>query len=271
MASNQAQELFREGRLADATTAATAELRRHPDDTSTRALFIELLCFAGEIERADKQLEMLAKLDTSQAVGISSLRQVLRGELARQQFHAEGRLPEFLDQPPPWIQLYLRASIHLRDGEPAEAKRLLDEAEAARPRVTGVCDGVAFDDFRDLDDLTAGVFEVITAAGKYYWVPTDRIESVEFTAPSRAHELIWRPARVSIRGGPDGQVYFPTLYAGSAAEADDNIRLGRMTDWRGGDGSPVRGIGQRVFLVGSADKSIMEIQQLTIQEHRAGG
>ena len=46
--------------------------------------------------------------------------------------------------------------------------------------------------------------------------------------------------------------------------ADDRIRLGRMTDWRGGEGAPVRGIGQRLFAFGDEDVSILELKQITI-------
>ena len=41
------------------------------------------------------------------------------------------------------------------------------------------------------------------------------------------------------------------------------MRLGRMTDWRGGEGGPVRGVGQRMFVVGEEDRSIMELKELT--------
>jgi type VI secretion system protein ImpE len=43
------------------------------------------------------------------------------------------------------------------------------------------------------------------------------------------------------------------------------VRLGRATDWRGGDGSPVRGIGQRMFLVGNEGQSIMEFKEIAFE------
>jgi protein involved in temperature-dependent protein secretion len=38
--------------------------------------------------------------------------------------------------------------------------------------------------------------------------------------------------------------------------------LGRSTDWRGGDGSPVRGIGQRTLLVDDDARPLLEIGTL---------
>jgi type VI secretion system protein ImpE len=71
-----------------------------------------------------------------------------------------------------------------------------------------------------------------------------------------------------VRDGPDGEVYLPTLYAGSHADADDRVRLGRVTDWRGGDGLPVRGVGLRTFLVGSEGRPVLELKEIVV--HSAG-
>jgi type VI secretion system protein ImpE len=96
-------------------------------------------------------------------------------------------------------------------------------------------------------------------------VPLEKIERVAFHAPSVPRDLLWRRAQLTCRGGgPDVEVCVPVLYAGAHSEADDTLRLGRMTDWRGGDGVPVRGVGQRTFLVGTADRSVLEIKEITI-------
>jgi type VI secretion system protein ImpE len=260
-----AQELYRAGRLQEALAAQTEEVKRHAADTERRGFLCELLCLVGELERADRQLDAISQLDTQAALGVSLWRQLIRAEQARQQFHAEGRLPEFLGLPTDVLRLHLEASIHLREGQPAEAARLLAEAEEQRPRVSGTCDGKPFDDWRDLDDLTACLFEVLTSTGKYFWVPVERVESISLHAPVRPRDLLWPRAHLIVRGGPDGEVYLPALYAGAHAETDDQFRLGRATDWRGGDGSPVRGVGLRTFLVGDKDRTILEIREATFE------
>jgi type VI secretion system protein ImpE len=260
------QELFKAGSLQDAIAAATEEVKRHPADTAHRGFLAELLCFTGDYQRADTMLDALGTQEPQVALGLSLFRQVLRAEQARQDFYKQGRLPEFLDQPEPHIKLHLEASILHREGKPKEAAELLEKAEELRPAVSGVCNGAAFDDFRDIDDLTAGFFEVLTSTGKYYWIPVEKIDLVEFRDPERPRDLLWRRARTVVRGGPDGEVFFPTLYAGASAESDDRIRLGRLTDWRGGDGEPRLGIGQRTFVVGEEDRTIMELKELTFNE-----
>ena len=88
--------------------------------------------------------------------------------------------------------------------------------------------------------MTASFFEVLTSTGKYFWIPLERVELVEFRPPERPRDLLWRPVHMIVRGGPDGEVYLPVLYAGSAADADDQIRLGRTTEWRGDAGAGSR-------------------------------
>jgi type VI secretion system protein ImpE len=122
---------------------------------------------------------------------------------------------------------------------------------------------VPFTDFRDADDLCSGFFEVLTTTGKCFWVPTERVALVEFHAPERPRDLFWRRASMSVRDGPDGDVYIPTIYVGDQAEQPDPIRLGRATDWVGGEGAPMRGLGQRVFLVGDEGRGVMELTTLT--------
>jgi type VI secretion system protein ImpE len=249
--------------LGPAVQAALEDVRKQPADTGRRGFLCELLCFAGDLERADKQLDALGQQDPGAMVGIALFRHLIRAEQARQQFYKEGRLPEFLGKPSPVLQLHLEASIRLREGQEAEAARLLAQAEEQRPRVRGTCDGKPYDDLRDLDDLTASFFEVLTSNGKYYWVGMDQVDLLEFRKPTRPRDLLWKRAHMVVHEGPDGEVYLPTLYAGTQAEADDRIRLGRATDWRGGDGKLVRGIGQRTFLVGEDSRPILELESLT--------
>lgn len=261
-----AQELYQLGDLTTAITAALDEVKKHPTDTARRGFLCELLCFTGDMERVDKQLDALGHQDPQALVGVALFRQLVRGELARQQFYQAGAVPEFLDVPHDTLKQHLEASILLREGKPDEAVALLAKAEEERPHVAGTCNGQPFDDLRDCDDLTACFFEVLTSTGKYYWVPIESVEFLEFRVPQRPRDLFWRRAHMIVRGGPDGEVFLPTIYAGTAAEGDDPLRLGRATDWRGGQGAPMAGRGLRTFLVGDQDRTILELETLTIGE-----
>jgi type VI secretion system protein ImpE len=150
----------------------------------------------------------------------------------------------------------LQALVALRAGDMQAAVEAAEAAEAIRPVVSGTANGIAFDDFRDADDLCSGSLEVLTTTGKYFWIPVERVVSMEFHAPKRPRDLFWRRCTMSVREGPDGDIYLPVLYATTGA--DDSLRLGRSTAWS--DTMPIRGSGQRVFLIGEEGMSVSQLQ-----------
>jgi type VI secretion system protein ImpE len=255
--------LFRAGKLADAVAAANVAVRKAPSDLAPRVLLAELLLFAGNLERADVILDAGSSVDPQAAVVIAEFRQLVRAEMARRQQRRDGRLPEFLGEPTATLATILQATIALRAGDAAEAAALAQKAETLRPRVTGSVDGKAFDDFRDADDLQAGYFEVLTTTGKYFWIPTERIESINFDKPKRARDLYWRRVNMSVRSGPDGVVYLPALYGDDDPGLSDELRLGQATDWIEISEALVRGVGQRMFLVGNDTVTAMDMTEIT--------
>lgn len=259
------RELLQTGHLTEAVEGAIADVKQNPTDAARRFLLAELFCFQGEFERADKQLDTLMQQSSEGMVRVSQFRQILRGEIARQQFYQEGRLPEFVTEPSPALRLHLDASIAIREGQLKEAAELLEQAESLRPLVAGSLNGKPFDDFRDLDDLNSGFFEVLTSTGKYYWVPTETVTSLEFEKPERSIDLVWRTAQISVTNGPEGTVFIPTIYVGTLSQADLPLKLGRRTDWVGGEQSPVRGLGQRSFLAGDDAVDILQIEQIEFE------
>jgi type VI secretion system protein ImpE len=261
---SSAKELLAAGHLNDAIQVMNDEVKRNPTDMQRRGFLAELLCANGRLERADAQLEVILQQDPKAALAIALLRQLIRADTARRDFYASGRVPEFLDLPSPYLQNYLEATIHIREGRPAEALRLIEQAEEQRPRVKGSCNGKPFEDLRNLDDVTAGFFEVLTSTGKYYWIPLDRVQSIEFRKPERLRDLIWRRAAMSVADGPDGEVFLPATYCHGTAEVSEEALLGRVTEWQGGHGAPMRGVGQVCFLVGDESVSIMDMTTVTI-------
>jgi type VI secretion system protein ImpE len=252
------QEHFQAGRLSEAIAEATEQVKKAPADIDRRALLCELLCFLGDLDRADHHLDAISRQDTTVVPGVSLLRQLIRADHHRRQFFAEGRVPELVNQPSEDIRLRLQASIDLREERRAEAAELLAQAnENAGCACTA--NGQPCENFRDLDDLTATIFEVFSPTGKYFWIPMAEVESIEFRAPNRPLDLLWRPALMSVRNGPEGEVYLPTLYPGSHTVDEVRTRLGRTTDWDERDGI-VRGIGQRMFLLGEEAATLLDLQ-----------
>src|SRR5579864_5725357 len=94
-----ASELIEAGDLDGAIDTLNNQVRQNPTDTTRRSALAEILCIAGNLERADRLLEAVQQQDTSVAMGVALFRQLIRAEQARQQFYRENRLPEFLEAP----------------------------------------------------------------------------------------------------------------------------------------------------------------------------
>ena len=84
--------LFQAGKLEESIKALSAELRDNPLDASRRTFLFELLCFAGEYDRAEKQLSVLSQGNKQAEMGglvyLSSLHaeRVRQGMFERKEF-----------------------------------------------------------------------------------------------------------------------------------------------------------------------------------------
>lgn len=263
-------DLLRDGKLDAATEAATAAVRSAPSDLSARWLLAELLIVGGQHDRADQQLDTIMSLEAGSAATVVPVRHLLRAATARQDFFVGKGMPDFLeDGPTAPLRLLLEALVTLRAGDAGKAGELTAEAERLRPAVSGSCGDRPFTDFRDLDDLLSGVFEVLTKTGKYYWIPAERVERLEFSPPQRPLDLIWRPVQMLVPGAFEAEVFMPAIY-GTVDAADEASRLGRRTDWLGEEPAPIRGVGQRVFAIDGEDEiGIMELVELRIATHHS--
>ena len=260
----KAKELLEANQLSAAIAALTQDVKKQPTDTHLRTFLFELLCFAGEYERAERQLDVIGLQNESAGIGIEVYRQLLRADKARQRWFAEGLKPTFLLDPPSWIQDQLEAGNRLRGQQTEEAKALLQEAARNRPKLTGLVNGKPCADFRDSDDRLVPVLEVFLREN-YVWLPFEQVKKITIPPPRQLRDLLWIPATIEAGEGAAGHVYLPVLYVGSHSEDDDQLRLGRITDWRGlGDGL-AGGAGQKTFLVDDRELSILEIREMEFQ------
>ncbi len=259
-----ASEAYRAGRLGEAIEAQVREVKAHPVDTGARMFLFELLAFAGEYDRARRQIEAIRCEQPAQQAALAAYHGLLDSESARRRLFQEGMPPKFLAEPPAHVRLRLEAVKDLREGRGEEASRRLEEADRLAGTILGTVNGSACEGFRDADGLFGTVLEVF-AKDEYYWVPLEQVDSLAMVAPAAPRDLIWVPARIEIQGS-NGEVFLPALYPRTAEQTDDALKLGRATDWLETDGGPVLGLGSRQFLMGDGDLNILEWR-----EFRAGG
>ena len=253
----QAKELFEAGKLDEAIEGLLQEVKTNPNDAAKRTFLFELSCFAGDWERAERQLDVIGHQSAQAELGVMVYRANINAEKERRRVFTEGVTPHFLREPPAYVDLHVAAINQIRQGLLAEARATLDRAEEERPAIAGKFDGQDFQDFRDYDDRVGPVLELIVK-DKYAWLPFEQIKRIEISPPKQLRDMLWASAKIEALDGTIGEVYVPTLYAGSSDSDNDQVRLGRMTDWKQLSEDLFSAVGQRLFLLDGEDKSLFE-------------
>jgi len=234
-----ARELLKAGKLDEAIETLGAELRKDPTDVQRRVFLFELLGFAGEYERAEKQLDIAGQGGREASLGALLYRSAL---------HAEKNRAEMFES-----QLF--------------------PAGGAEPKpVSGKLNGLPFQEMSDADPRLGRRLEVF-AAGQYLWIPLEHVASLQISPPKRLRDLLWTPAIVktgpAFSGLELGQVLIPAISPLSWQYDDADVRLGRVTEWVAlDDGSEVP-VGQKLFLVDGEEIPILELG--TVEIYAASG
>jgi type VI secretion system protein ImpE len=235
-----ALSLYRAGELKAAIDALGDELKKQPLDAKRRIFLFELLCFAGEYGRAEKQLDILSDASSEAAAGAMLYRSALHAERERQEMFANDRLPLGTEHPSPGGEL----------------------------------NGAAFSGLSDADARIGSNLEVFIA-GSYTWIPFAYLESVETEAPKRLRDLMWLPAMV--RATPEfrlqdlGEVLLPVIAPLSWKHPDETVRLGRSTVWEDDEKHGAIPFGQKLVVSGEDETPVLEIRKLSFRhaEERA--
>jgi type VI secretion system protein ImpE len=259
-----ATELYKAGKLQDAIAAQNQEVRANPADDGRRLFLFELQAFAGDLEKARRQIDTVNYTEPERAAGVLSYKKLLESEQARRQFFKDGVPPKFFADQPEHVHWRIEAVNRLRENRPDEAAQCLAKATEAMPSIRGTLNDKPFEGLRDFDDLLAGVLEVM-AQGAYYWVPFEQIEDLTIKPPKFPRNLLWAPGRLEMRESA-GNIFLPALYPGSHEDPNDQVKLGRATHWKGGEAGPALGVGLHMFLVGEDEVPLLEWRHLTIDQ-----
>ncbi len=259
-----ATELYRAGRLQEAIAAQLLEVKAHPADQGRRLFLFELAAFAGDLDRARRQLDAVHHDQPDLDLATLGYRKLLDSEQARRRFFADGVPPEILGEATDSIHRRIEAAGLLRLGRTAEAAALLEPANDAIAPIRGTLNGKPFGALRDADDLLGDVLEVF-AQGKYFWVALGQVVGLGMKAPRFPRDLLYVPARLDLEA-ETGEVFLPALYPHTYAQADDGLKLGRVTDFAAAADGPTLGVGSRLFLVDDDAIGLLEWREYVRDE-----
>lgn len=232
---SSAREHFAAGRLESAIEALGAELRNNPTDTQRRIFLFELLTFAGQYDRAEKQLDVLAKGGPDNELKVLPYRAALQGERVREHMFSTGDFP-FTPAPTP---------------------------------VSGTLNGRPFSSIEDADPRVGARLEVM-AGGRYMWVPFAYVLALHMEPPRQLRDLRWTPARLTtsaaIKEVEFGEVLLPALSPLAWKQQDAELRLGRATDWEETEDGAYLPVGQKVLRVDDELIPLLEVRDLEITQ-----
>ncbi len=251
------KDLIKEGKLAEARANLVAAVKKSPGDTAARTMLFQVLLFLGEWDKAQRHLEMLAQLDANMAAAAPLYNNLLKCERERVEVVSFRTLPSFLPATPTYFESYHKACQHLQTSLDGTGKDLFCAMELEIPEVAGTVNGVEFSGMRNTDDVLAFALEVF-AHDRYVWVPFESIREIIVTPPQSLLDLLWIPASITTWGGLSMNGFLPVLYPHSWQHDNEQVRMGRMTDWSAQYGDCVRGAGQQVFVFGDQDLAILE-------------
>ena len=255
-------ELLREGRLSQARESLVERIKAAPADTKARTLFFQVLAYCGEWDKAEKHLEILITQSPETATGVLVYRNLVAAERARVEVASGRQIPDFMTDAPPYLAGMLEARKALADGEHARFAKMMAKVEKQIPGVSGMFDGVPFTGLFECDTTLSGMLEVFVH-DRYLWFPIASLRELSIQKPNTLLETLWAPSRIVTWDGLTTDCFLPVLYPGSAAHDNDQIRMGRMTDWIELAKGCYRGVGQHLFQLGKEDKGLLELQDVT--------
>lgn len=234
MATTNAKELFTAGKVTDAIAALGGWLRDHPEDVAQRTFLFELLCFAGQYDRAEKQLNVLSQGGKQSQLGATLYFAALHAERERNDLFTKQEFP----------------------------------ATQASDQIPGRLNGKPFTSIRDADPDVGARLEVY-AAGAYLWIPFCHISSIVMAPPKHLRDTIWPSAMVqtgpTFKGTELGQVIIPGIYPFSWKDPDESLWLGRSTVWGADDEGKEYPIGQKVFIVDGEEFPLLDVRSLEFE------
>lgn len=250
-------DLIRAGDLDGAVAAAIEAVRAEPAEARHRLALAEVLILSGDFERADTHLNAAQGLDTSWGMAVALTRQLIRAATWRRETFDAGRPPELVTERTRAVDDALAVLLAERDGGTTVV-----EDDPVLATLSGNVDDRRFAGWRDADDRTAGVLEVLTSTGNYVWIPFEHVIAIRLEPVARLRDTIWRPAEVDVRDGPSGIVYLPAIYHAAPGGLSAAHQLGTATDWV--EGARVTGLGLRTWLVGDEAVSPTDFTTLAI-------
>lgn len=264
-----AKDLIKAGKLSEARKQLIEAVKSSPADLGKRTLLFQVLCFCGEWDKAERQLEVIALQDASTEIGVQVYKNLLHAEKQRiDVLHLKYR-PAFLPKSPTYFEKYDAALQALGENRIDAAKALFHEVNEQIPVISGTLNNKPFSGFRDSDTFVSLFLEVFVHE-QYIRIPFEAIREFSVLPPETLFDLLWIETHIMTWEGLSLHGYLPVLYTDSCKHEDERVKLGRMTDWISLGGSFFKAMGQHVFEIGDDEIPLLEIREVFFNAPESG-
>ena len=257
----EAESALKAGDLTAALTAVKNAIRKNPGDADLRFLLFQTVALAGDWEGASSHLVTYNELVSRQSPLPVLFNDVLGGEVQRKLVFSGELQPTIFGEPQEWLAFLVQALAHSVKGETEAASSLKAQALEQAPAAPGTLNGEPFAWLMDGDSRLGPVLEVIHH-GKYYWMPQNRVRSLEMEPPTNIRDAIWTPTAITLTNGSSIHGFIPARYPGAASWTSDALKLGRATGWDAPAEGYYCGTGQRVLMTDAAEISWLDVRSL---------
>lgn len=231
---NKAYSLYVQGKLRAAISELGEQLRSEPSNAKARTFLFELLCFAGEFDRAEKQLDVLATNSEAASAGAAFYHDLLSAHRQR-----EGLL---------------------------EKKRMSDSGEITVYAMK--VNEISYLSCADADDRVEDGLEIYGPAG-YEVIPWKNIQRLESPKPARLRDLLWIPATLFLSKTETTvepyPVYLPALAPGTWRHSDESVCLGRTTVLDENSEGHLSAFGAKLLLCDEEAIRLLDVRTIEVQ------
>lgn len=255
-------ELIRQGDAVAARAALVEEVRARPDDRRARMFLSQVLMVLGEWDKALTHMKAIASLSPEAMTLFTAYDRAIAAEKQREAVFAGKAAPVPLVTAAPWFADLLGAIAAEAKGDAAAAASLRTAAFDGAPDTPGEADGTSFAFLADADARFGPALEVILD-GRYGLVPFESVSELTCDGVTDLRDLVFLPARLTLKTGQAGNVFLPARYPGAAADPDQLIRLARKTEWDDHGDLGNAGRGQRVLDADGAEIALLSLRRLS--------
>ncbi len=254
--------------MSKALEAAQDVARNDPANAACRRVLFDLLCVAGQWERAKTQLKVMGELGGDEKI-VRVFGDLLLCESLRAEIFRGKKTPLVMGEPEEWLGWLVKSNEFAAHGEYEAAMELRAKAFDVAEPVPGKINDEPFEWLGDADARLGPVLEVVIN-GQYKWLPLHQVTRIDLSEPSELLDLVWAQANFTWVNGGNAVGFIPVRYPGTEESPDGDMLLARKTDWKTMAEGIQFGIGQRELATDARDIALLDVRTIEFENDSSG-